>query len=61
MENVPSKLSAPWVIIFARVKFWSEHKGIFLLQMANTLSSMLYQAVRVRIILGWVTWVTQAM
>ena len=37
----------------AWVNFLSEHTGL-LLQMAKILSSMLYQAVRGKIILGWV-------
>ena len=44
MENVPSK----------PVNFWSEDIR-FLSRMAKISSSMLYQAVRGKIILGWVT------
>ena len=51
MENVSSKPSAAQVIFFAWVIFLSEHTG-FLSQMAKILSSMLYQAVRGKIILG---------
>ena len=49
MENVPSKPIA------ARVNFWSEHTHFCSSQMAKVLSSMLYQAVKGKIILGWVT------
>ena len=38
----------------ARVNFWYEHTRL-LSRMAKILSSMLYQAVRGKIILGWVT------
>ena len=48
MENVPSKPIA------ARVNFWYEHTRL-LSRMAKILSSMLYQAVGGKIILGWVT------
>ena len=54
MENVPSKPSTARVIFFAWVNFWSEHTR-FLSQMENILSSILYQAVRGKIILDWVT------
>ena len=50
MENVLSKPSPARVIFLGSGKIWSEHTH-FLLQMANTLSSMLYQAVRGKIIL----------
>ena len=55
MENVPSKPSAAWVIFcLALVNFWYELSRL-LLRMAKILSSMLYQAVGGKIILGWVT------
>ena len=54
MENVPSKPSAARVIFLARVNFWYEHTRL-LSRMAKILSSMLYQAVGGKIILGWVT------
>ena len=53
-ENVPSKPSAARVIFLARVNFWSEHTR-FLSRMGKILSSMLFQAVRGKIILGVVT------
>ena len=54
MENVLSKPSAAWVIFLAWVNFWYEHTRL-LSRMAKILSSMLYQAVGGKIILGWVT------
>ena len=54
MENVPSKPSAAQVIFLAWVNFWYEHTHL-LSRMAEILSSMLYQAVGGKIILGWVT------
>ena len=54
MENVPSKPSAARVIFLARVNFWYEQTRL-LSRMAKTLSSMLYQAVGGKIILGKVT------
>ena len=53
MENVPSKPSAARVFILYSGKFlvWTY---MFLLQMAKILSSVLYQAMRGKIILGWV-------
>ena len=53
MENVPSKPSAARVIFFGSGKFLVLIYA-FLSQMAKLLSSMLYQAVRGKIILGWV-------
>ena len=47
MENVPSKPSAAWIIFFGSGKFWYEHTCLFS-QMAKILSSMLYQAARVK-------------
>ena len=54
MYKVPSKPSAALVIFFARVNFWYEHMRL-LSRMAKILSSMLYQAVGGKLILGWVT------
>ena len=54
MENVPSKPSVARVIFFGSGKFWSEHTR-FLPRIAKILSSMLDQAMRGKIILGWVT------
>ena len=54
MENVPSKPSAARVIFLDWVNFWYEHTRL-LLRMAKILTSMLYQAVLGKIILGWVT------
>ena len=54
MKNVPSKPSAARLNFIDSGKFWSEHTR-FLSQMVNILFSMLYQAVRGQLILGWVT------
>ena len=51
MENVPSKPSAARVIFLALVNFWYEYTRL-LSGMAKILSSMLYQAVGGKIILG---------
>ena len=55
MENVPSKPSATGEIFVWLGYFFSLNIRIFLLQMDKTLSSMLYQAARVKNILGSVT------
>ena len=54
MKNVLSKLSGARVFFFSMGKFLSLHTH-FLSRMAKILSSMLYQAVRGRIILDLVT------
>ena len=53
LENVPSKPSAAWVIIFGSGKFLVSTYP-FLSRMAKMLTNMLYQAVRGQLILGWV-------
>ena len=54
MENVPTKPSAARVIVLARVNFCYEHTR----QMAKITTSMPYQAVGGKIILGWVTFLS---
>ena len=54
MENVPSKPSATREFFLARVNFCYQHTRI-VSRMAKILSSMHYQAVGGKIILGWVT------
>ena len=55
MENVPSKPSAAQAFFFSLGKFLVlTYAVFFLLRIAKIFSSMLYQAVGVEIILGWV-------
>ena len=58
MENVTSKPSAAQVVSFGSCNFFSQKIRIFLLRMAKILSSMLYQDVRGKIILDWVTFLS---
>ena len=55
MEDVPSKPSVARVIFFGSGNFFVLTYTVFMSQMAKILSSMLYQAIRGKIILGWVT------
>ena len=54
IKNVPTKPGAARVIFLALVNFWYEHTRL-LSRMTKILSSVLYQAVGGKIILGWVS------
>ena len=60
MENVPSKPNTAGVNFWLRYNFGQKMR-VFFVANGNILSGTLYQALRGKIILGLVTWVTQAM